>query len=116
MNMNRKLFGIGSLAVILYGTSKIPNETIVNNDVLVHFTAGATIGIATDNPVTQVAAILGWEVIEPYIYKIKYPENSISVSAIDTMKDIIVGALGIVTGNYLYHEITGDKVEKSTLI
>lgn len=51
----------------------------------------------------QASAILGWEVVEPYIYKIKYPDYFISGSAIDTMEDIIFGSLA---GNYLWNSMT----------
>lgn len=109
MTYERQIIGIGGLAAILYGSSKLPNEVVVANDVIIHFAAGMTIGIVTDNPIIQASTILGWEVIEPYIYKIKYPNIPIGASAIDTMKDIIVGALGVVVGNYLWHEMTGTR-------
>lgn len=92
---------IGAEGILLFKR----NELLVEHDKFFHFMAGIGIGLITKNPVAQASAIIGWEVIEPLIYLLKYKQPIAIPSMADPMKDIAITALGTyISSKYLHGE------------
>lgn len=101
---------IGTEAIIL----KNRNDLMVKYDNIFHFLAGIGLGMITRNPLVHVTAILGWEIVEPYVYLYlkKYPGVS-TTTAGDTFKDILVTSIGVYTSTkYLNPAQNGEHTVK----
>lgn len=94
MITDKQLLGIGIIGLEAAFLAQ-KNDVVVKYDNIFHFSAGAAIGLITQNPIAQIVAIVGWEVVEPFIYL--YMRNIPAVTIVspsDSFKDITVTALG----------------------
>lgn len=94
MVTNKQCLGIGIIGLEAALLAE-KNDLVVKYDNIFHFSAGAAIGLITQSPIIQIATIVGWEVVEPYIYLyLKKAPGVIMPSVSDSFKDITITALG----------------------
>jgi len=97
----KQLVGIGILGIETVLYDRVRSGEI--SDEAAHFTGGVALGLITNNPVVLFGAILGWEIMEPYIAVIrgetKYVPSYGTILLKDTMKDIMITSIGAYIGS-----------------
>jgi hypothetical protein len=94
MITNKQYLGIGIIGLEAALLAE-KNDLVAKYDNAFHFSAGAALGLITQNPIIQITAIVGWEVVEPFVYLyLKKLPGIIIPNASDSFKDITITALG----------------------